>query len=84
MGPSVHKQLPSSGALVKIADQNGAVIEGLVRNKNNGITVSDLPAYNKYIAEKQRIEKLHSLEKEVTEMKTTLSQILEILKENKR
>lgn len=69
---------------MKIADQNGTVIEGLYRTKNNGIAVNNAIAHQKYLAEKQRIEKLHSLEKEVTEMKSTLSQILEILKENKQ
>lgn len=65
---------------MKVADKNGNVIEGLYRTNSNGLVVDNPSAYQKYMQEKQRIEKLHNLEKEVTEMKTTLSQILEILK----
>lgn len=69
---------------MKVADQSGAIIEGLTRSPNHGLVVNNPAAYNKYLAEKQRIERLHNLEKEVSVMKSTLSQILEILKENKQ
>lgn len=69
---------------MKVADPSGTIIEGLIRTPSHGLAVNNPVAYQKYIAEKQRIEKLHSLEKEVTEMKSTLFQILEILKENKQ
>lgn len=69
---------------MKVADKSGTVVEGLFRTPAHGLSVNNPVAYQKYVAEKQRIEKLHSLEKEVSEMKTTLSQILEILKENKQ
>lgn len=65
---------------MKVADVNGVILDGIVRNGNNGLVVTDKAAYQKYMAEKQRIEKLHSLEQEVTDIKSTLSQILEILK----
>lgn len=68
----------------KVADKNGTVIDGLFRTSANGLVVNNPKAYQKYLVEKQRLEKLHSLEKEVGEMKSTLSQILEILKENKQ
>jgi hypothetical protein len=69
---------------MKVADSSGNIIEGLNRSPNNGLVVNNPTAYQKYLVEKQRIERLHSLEKEMSEMKTTLSQILEILKENKQ
>lgn len=69
---------------MKVADQSGNVVEGLFRTSAHGLSVNNPVAYQKYTAEKQRIEKLHSLEKEMSEMKSTLSQILEILKENKQ
>lgn len=65
---------------MKVADQSGAVIEGLYRTRSQGLSVNNPAAYQKYITEKQRIEKLHNLEQEVTDIKSTLSQILEILK----
>lgn len=70
--------------MTKVADQAGVVIEGLTRSSTHGLVVNNPAAYNKYLAEKQRIERLHNLENEVSEMKSTLSQILEILKENKQ
>lgn len=66
--------------IMKVADVNGAVLDGIVRTDNNGLSVTDKAGYQKYLAEKQRIERLHSLEQEVTDIKSTLSQILEILK----
>jgi hypothetical protein len=65
---------------MKVADQSGTVIEGLFRTQTHGLSVKNPIAYQKYITEKQRIERLHNLENEVTDMKSTLSQILEILK----
>lgn len=65
---------------MKVADQSGTVIEGLTRSPNHGLVVNNPEAYKKYLVEKQRIERLHNLEQEVTSMKSTLSQILEILK----
>lgn len=65
---------------MRVADQSGAIIEGLHRTKSHGLVVNNPDAYKKYLAEKQRLERLHSLEQEVTDIKSTLSQILEILK----
>ena len=65
---------------MRVTDQNGIIIDGLTRSATHGLVVNNPLAYQKYAAEKQRIERLHSLEQEVTDMKSTLSQILEILK----
>jgi carbonic anhydrase/acetyltransferase-like protein (isoleucine patch superfamily) len=66
---------------MKVADSTGAVIEGLYRTPNNGLVVKNPAAYQKYLTEKQRIEKLHSLEEEVSEMKTSIAEILRLLQE---
>jgi hypothetical protein len=68
---------------MKVADSTGAVIEGVFRTPSNGLVVKNQAAYQKYLSEKQRVEKIHNLEKEVSEMKTTLSEILKLLQENK-
>jgi hypothetical protein len=68
---------------MKVADSTGAVIEGVFRTPSNGLVVKNQAAYQKYLSEKQRVEKIHNLEKEVSEMKTTLSEILRLLQENK-
>lgn len=65
---------------MRVADQKGSIIDGLTRSTTHGLVVNNPAAYQKYAAEKQRIEKLNSLEQEVMDMKSTLSQILEILK----
>lgn len=68
---------------MKVKDLNGAVLEGLERGPNNSLIVTDKNSYNKYMNEKERAMKLKHLENEVSEIKSTMTEILTLLKNSR-
>lgn len=66
---------------MKVKDLNGVVVDGIERGPNNSLIVTDKKAYNKYISEKERVQRLNKLEHEVSEIKDSLTTILHLLRE---
>jgi hypothetical protein len=66
-----------------VVDSNGKVIEGIMRTANSGLVVTDTIAYKKYLAEKQKNDRLSSVEADIQELKTSMLEILKILKADK-
>lgn len=69
--------------MYKVKDENGNTVHGMLKDNKGNIVVTDTDAYNKYMNEKERAMKLKHLEKEVSEIKSTMTEILTLLKNSR-
>lgn len=53
----------------KVIDQNGNILPGIVKGNIGGLIVTDETQYQKYIREKESIQKINGLENEVQQLK---------------
>lgn len=62
--------------MVKVKDENGNIISGLVKVAD-GVIISDSSSeYNKYLQEKQRIEQINNLSKQVEDLNNLVRTLL--------
>lgn len=61
----------------RVKDQAGNIIPGLMKSNTGNLVVSNQEQYYKYVREKQSIEKINSLEKEVQQLKELIQTLLE-------
>jgi hypothetical protein len=66
--------------MIKVADNNGNQIEGLMRDPSSqGLVVQSPDKYAKYLKEKERAEDVERLKTDVQEIKGMLGQILKAI-----
>lgn len=65
--------------MTRVADKNGNPIEGLSRDSNHGLVVHDPIGFAKYMKEKERVEDIEGLKKDVSEIKDMMSAILKAI-----
>lgn len=61
---------------MRVKDSSGNIIPGLERDQSNGLVVRDKVAYNRYITEKTRIEKINNLELQVQSLTEIVQKLL--------
>lgn len=65
--------------MIKVKDHNGNEIPGMYKDSLGNIVVKNDDEYRRYVKEKKLVETINNLVKEVSELKKTVSQLLEII-----
>ena len=61
---------------MRVKDKNGNIIPGLLRDESHALVVSDKEGYRRYILEKERVEKINSLEAQVKYLDAIVNNLL--------
>lgn len=67
--------------MLRIKDENGAIIDGLYRTECGSIISDDIAAYNKYMQEKQNLEQINNLSADMDNIKCEMADIKSLLVE---
>lgn len=69
--------------MIKVRDENGNVIPGLLKNDLGAIVVEQTSDYQRYLTEKKQQETINNLSKELSELKDLISSLLSTATINK-
>lgn len=76
MATAKNYKLSSNSTCVKVKDKNGVIVKGLFRSPGGGLVVNDKEAYERYMREKNSIEKMKSMEEEIEQLKAMVHALL--------
>lgn len=62
---------------MKIKDSAGNVVPGLIRDASNGITVDNPAAYDSYLREYERVQKINTLEQQVAQLTQMVNTLMD-------
>lgn len=65
--------------MLRVKDENGMVIDGIFKDQNGSIVVSNNKEYHKYIQEKNIKESVESLSNEVKDLKDMVTKLIEVM-----
>jgi hypothetical protein len=65
--------------MLRIKDENGSVLSGLLRNNDGSIVAEPDELYERYVSEKQRIDQINNLTTDVESLKTDMASMKEML-----
>lgn len=67
--------------MLKLQDESGNIVKGLLRDSLGGIVAERGPEYNKYIQEKKRLEQINNITNDLGKLQSEMSEIREMLLE---
>lgn len=67
--------------MLKIQDESGNIVKGLLRDPLGGIVAERGQEYNKYIQEKKRLEQINNITDDLGKLQSEMSEIREMLLE---
>lgn len=67
--------------MLRVKDENGNVINGLVKDNLGNIIVNNDKEYNRYIQEKNMQQSVNQLEHEVKELKSMITDLISALQQ---
>lgn len=62
--------------MFRVKDQNGNIIQGLLKDRRGAIIVENNAEYEKYLIEKQHQETINNLKQEVSELKDMIHALI--------
>lgn len=67
--------------MLKLQDESGNTVKGLLRDPLGAIVAERGPEYNKYIQEKKRLEQINNITTDLCNLQTEMCEIKEMLLE---